>query len=211
MAFTVVTPRDGALLEAFYENVYLPAFAHQREPLAAWRAALAGDAPYAISIVLAHPGDRPDPIAGGIVFERYPASDCALLTYLVVAPAARRRGLGGALLDVARREVAGAALVLGEVTDPRRTGAPGDWDRLHRLQRWGARVLDVAYVQPDLGAGRDRSLALVAFTDQPAIDGARLAAFLREFYGVVEGALDDELRAIVDAVPPRVAARRLAS
>jgi hypothetical protein len=122
-----------------------------------------------------------------VVCERYPESGCGLVTYLVVAPHARRRGLGRALLARARETVGEAALVLGEISDPRGGGDAAAWDRLERFQRWGARALDVRYVQPDLGDGRDRRLILVAFDPPPVVDGAVLRGFLREFYRVVEG------------------------
>ena len=208
---------DAALLARFYDELYLPAFHHQREPLAAWEAQLWGEAaPYELAIVLAgHDLDGDARLAGGIASELYPASGCGLLTYLVVAPDARRAGLGRALLDGARRTLAerararGVALaaVFGEVSDPARGGAEAV-ARLRRFQRWGARVVDHPYVQPDLGSGRDRALRLIAFaegTPPPALDGAVLAAFLREFYTLTEGApLDDELAGLIAAIPAAV-------
>jgi GNAT superfamily N-acetyltransferase len=136
-----------------------------------------------------------DEIAGGICFERYPKSRVGLATYLVVAPAARNRGLGEQLLRGAVDEFGG--LVLGEVNDPRRTG---EWARLERFQRWGARVLDARYVQPSLGPGlaRDRGLVLIALAGAeplPAeLDGVRVRAFVEELYEVTEGGgVDDDV------------------
>jgi N-acetylglutamate synthase-like GNAT family acetyltransferase len=199
-----ITRGDDPRLDAFYAQVYLPAFAHQREPIEAWRAALAGAAYDFTLIVDEHDGR----IDGGIVFERYPRSGCALLTYLVVAPHARRTGLGARLLARARADVAGARLVLGEVHDPAHADDPAAARaRIAWFARRGARVVDVRYVQPDLGFGRDPHLRLIAFTDGDALDGAALRAFLREFYEVVEGAIDADTEAMLAAIAPRVSLR----
>ena len=213
-----LTIRDRAhapLLARFYDELYLPAFAHQREPLAAWTEQLWGDAPapYELTITLATDGDRPDRrIDGGIVGELYPESRCAILTYMVVAPQARRAGLGRSLLDDARAALVarGARAVVGEVAT---TDTDEARDRLARFQRWGARVVDHPYVQPDLGSGRDRALCLVAFDplDAPALAGATLRAFLREFYAVTERVdpdADPELGPLLAAIPDQVALRR---
>jgi GNAT superfamily N-acetyltransferase len=223
---TITSPADRPLLARFYDEVYRPAFAHQCEPLASWERQLWGDARgYRQLIVIA--GIELDDascarIDGGILCERYPLSACGLLTYLVVAPDARHAGLGRSLLDRACRALADDAraagdslrAVFGEVSDPDRSSDADDAARLLRFQRWGARVIDVRYVQPSLGPGypRDRSLRLIQFFDGPpptAIDGAIVTDFLREFYAVTEGhhaATDLELGAIIDAVPAVVSA-----
>lgn len=200
-------PADAPLLRRFYDELYLPAFHHQREPLEAWTRQLWGDAaPYDLSIVLAGADldDAPRArIDGGIVSELYPASGCGFLTYLVVAPHSRRTGLGKLLLDGARRSLADRAAargiplraVFGEVANPARlTGytATAAAERLARFERWGACVLDIAYVQPSLGPGlpRDPALLLIAFFDgvRPrSLPGAVVAAFLDELYGITEG------------------------
>lgn len=138
-----------------------------------------------------------DTIAGGICYERYPRSGCGLVTYLVVAPGARTRGLGRALLQGAVRALTAQAapVVLGEVNDPRVHGT--GWDRLVRFQRWGARVLEARYVQPALGPGlaRDRRLVLIAFageTPLPAeLAGAPVREFVDELYAATEGGAPD--------------------
>lgn len=173
-------------LARFHRGIYWDAFADKHEPLAAWQAALRGDAAYRMTVRLALDGDA---IAGGICAERY--GDVGLLTYMVVAPAHRGHGLGQRLLRDAIAAL-GASIVLGEVVDPERAPSDEARERLARFQRWGARVLDGRYIQPALGPGlaRDRSLLLVAFPPLPdALDG--VAWFVRELYRVTEGGPPD--------------------
>ena len=141
-----------------------------------------------------------DAIIGGICYERYPRSGCGLVTYLVVAPAARGRGLGERLLREAVEALA-APIVLGEVNDPRLHGE--GWERIERFQRWGARVLEARYVQPALGPdlARDRGLLLIAFAPLPeVVDGARVRMFVEELYAATEGGAPDPEVAIPDRV-----------
>ena len=198
-----VAEEDAELLARFYRDVYMPEFAAQREPLEAWQAALAGDQPYRmfVRIVVEH-GE----IRGGITYELYPRSGCGFVTYMVIAPAARRAGLGKRLLLEAASDLVarGARAVLGEVNDPRLCG---EWDRLERFQRWGCRVVDAKYVQPALGPGleRDRGLVLIALPPVSAVDGAVVRAFVRELHEVTERcAPDEEISAILDGIPDQV-------
>jgi GNAT superfamily N-acetyltransferase len=180
---------DDGLLARFYDELYLPAFAHQREPLEVWRRQLWGEAwPYELSIVVACEGERID---GGIVSELYPASACGFLTYLVVAPAAREAGLGRSLLEGARRALAARARARG-LTLRAVFGEVADAARLARFERWGARAVELDYVQPSLGPGlaRDPALRLIAFFDgePPAtLPGAVVGDFVRELYAMTDG------------------------
>lgn len=167
---------DDPRLAAFHAGIYLDAFAAQQEPLAVWQRALRGELPYALTVRLAVDDGA---IVGGIAFELYPNSRCGLLTYLVVAPAAQRRGLGerlfrGAVDDLRAR---GARAVLGEVRGE---------ERLRRFASWGAHALDVPYVQPSLAPGlpRDRDLVLIAVGEATRADAV---AFIDELYTVCEG------------------------
>ena len=199
-----VAAEDEELLERFYRELYLPEFAAQREPLEAWQSALAGDQPYRMFVrVVVERGE----ILGGISYELYPQSGCGLVTYMVIAPAARRSGWGKRLLFEATKELIarGALAVLGEVNDPRGTG---EWDRLERFQRWGCRVLDARYVQPALGPGlvRDRNLVLIALPPiRESIAGDVVRTFIAELHEVTERCSpDDEVREILDGIPERV-------
>jgi GNAT superfamily N-acetyltransferase len=195
-------------LDAFHGGIYWDEFAEQQEPLASWHAALRGERPYELTIKLAIDGES---ILGGIAYELYPRSGCGLVTYMVVAPSARRLGLGRRLQGDAAADLyaRGAPLVLGEVNDPRITTlepAEHAWARLRRNQTWGARVAETRYVQPALGDGlaRDRQLLLIVLAGATplgdAISGACLREFLTEFYEVTEGGLPDPEIAIPDVV-----------
>jgi GNAT superfamily N-acetyltransferase len=178
------------LLERFYREVYLLEFAAQREPLEAWRRALAGDAPYRLTI------DVDPELRGGIAYELYPRSMCGLVTYMVVAPGARNQGLGRRWLDtaVATLRAAGARAVFGEVS-----GA----ERIARFQRWGAKVVDARYIQPALGDGleRDRELVLIALAEQRTeLPGALVRAFVEELYAATEGGAPDPAISIPETV-----------
>jgi GNAT superfamily N-acetyltransferase len=166
------------LLARFHAGIYLDAFAAHREPLESWLAPVGYTFHARVAI-------RRELILGGITFEHYPNSNCGLVTYMVVAPMARNHGLGRTLLDIAARALYadGAAIVLGEV----HRDAP---ERLARFVRWGARLLDVAYVQPSLGPGlaRDPGLCLIALPPVPPnIESGTVEAFIAELYEVTEG------------------------
>lgn len=187
---------DEKQLARFYTGIYLAEFAAQREPLEAWLAALRGEAAYRWQLRLAIDGDE---ILGGVTYEHYPRSSCGFITYIVVRPDARRRGLGRRFFEVASSSLFadGAACVLGEVNDPRVHGETA-LPRLRRFERWGARVLDAPYVQPSLGAGlsRDPGLCLIAHPRTPGsvadpVRADALRTFLEELYAVTEGGAPD--------------------
>jgi GNAT superfamily N-acetyltransferase len=197
-----ITADDPRLAE-FHRGIYWDAFAKQHEPLATWQRALRGDDAYRLTVRLAVDGDE---LAGGIAFELYPRSRCGLVTYMVVAPPARRTGLGKRMQREAAAQLFGdgALAVFGEINDPRTTTiehADAAWARLERNQRWGARVVDARYIQPALGPGlvRDRELVLIALagaTPLPAdMPGAIVRDFVDELYAVTEGgAADPEIQ-----------------
>jgi GNAT superfamily N-acetyltransferase len=206
------SPAHEQLLDEFYRGLYWDAFEAQPEPLEVWKRALRGELPYRQTIQLVLDGER---IVAGIAYELYPRSSCGITTYGVVAPDARRRGLGARLLAgaVAALYAAGARMVFGEVNDPRLPRAHDPdaavaWARLERYQRWGWRVLAARYVQPALGPGlaRDRGLLLLARPDAAApplaeLDGAIPRAFVEELYAVTEGGPPDDEIAFQGRVP----------
>ena len=82
------------------------------------------------------------------------------------------------------------------------------WRRLDRNQAWGARVVDVRYVQPALAPGlaRDRGLCLIALAGTtplpPTMAGGIVRDFIDELYAITEGAAPD--RELLEAIPDRV-------
>jgi GNAT superfamily N-acetyltransferase len=217
---TITSHDDEGLLDAFHTGIYWDDFAEQQEPVAVWKRALwGGPSPYELTIRIAGRALR-DParreILGGIAFERYPHSGCGLITYMVIAPAARRQGLGKRLQRGAAAALfaAGAPAVFGEVNDPRRAGDGVDepveamWRRLERNQAWGARVVDVRYVQPALAPGlaRDHGLCLIALagpTPLPStMPGQIVRDFVGELYAATEGDAPDH--ALLAGIPAHV-------
>lgn len=218
---TIASHDDEALLDAFHSGIYWDAFADQQEPVEVWKRALwGGPAAYRLTIRIAG-RDLRDPrrreIIGGIAYERYPRCGCGLITYMVIAPSARRAGLGRRLQRDAAMALfaAGAPAVFGEVNDPRRIGEGVDepidamWRRLERNQAWGARVVDVRYVQPALAHGltRDHGLCLIALSGAEPLpstmSGAIVRDFVDELYQVTEGCTPDRdlIVGIPDTVP----------
>jgi GNAT superfamily N-acetyltransferase len=208
--FVAITSHDDeSLLDEFHSGIYWDDFADQQEPVEIWKRALWGGAsPYQLAIRIAGRALRDRTrreLLGGIVFEHYPRSGCGLVTYMVIAPAARRQGLGKRFQREAALTLfaAGARAVFGEINDPRLAGAGVDepvenmWRRLERNQAWGARTLDLRYVQPALAPGlsRDHGLCLIALAGEqalpPAMPGAIVRDFVHELYAVTEGAAPD--------------------
>lgn len=162
---------DRDQLARFHAGIYLDAFAAQREPLANW---LTHDG-YELDARLILDGDD---IIAGIIYELYPRSMCGLVTYMVVAPHARERGLGRQLFEHAASDLyaRGARAVFGEVN----RNAP---ERITRFVRWGAQVLSYTYVQPSLGPGldEDKGLCLIVLPPIPAqVDPTPFVTELRE-------------------------------
>jgi GNAT superfamily N-acetyltransferase len=187
-------PGDEALLRRFYDGVYLDEFASQREPIEAWLSALRGEQPYRWHLRIALDGDD---ILGGCAYEVYPRSNAGFITYMVVRPDARGRGIGRSFFVGISQTLYGEGIraVLGEVKDPRVHGEAAV-ARLRRFERWGARVLDVPYVQPSLGEGlsRDHGLCLILHPGGPdgPVPADTVRTFLVELYAATEGSAPDE-------------------
>lgn len=169
MARSLVPSREQ--LARFHAGIYFDEFAAQREPLENW---LSHEG-YEFDARLVLDGED---IIAGITYELYPQSMCGLVTYMVVAPHARKRGLGRQLFEQAARDLyaRGARAVFGEVSRDAT-------ERIVRFVRWGARVLDTPYVQPALGEGlvEDTGLCLIVLPPIPAqVDPAPFVAELRE-------------------------------
>jgi GNAT superfamily N-acetyltransferase len=134
-------------------------------------------------------GDRP---LAGMVTEDYLDGAVRLLGYLVVAAAARGRGLGAALVGELRPATPGG-LVVAEIEDPRIHALSDAADPVARIRfydRYGGRLLPLPYVQPSLRGGSPRVEGLLLITLNAAgddVDGSVIAAFLDEYYALCEG------------------------
>jgi GNAT superfamily N-acetyltransferase len=202
---------DEQLLASIHDGLYMRSFprAEEREDFASLRAGLWGDerdAPPVCHFVVAR--SAAGVVDGFAACEYYPRSRCGLLSYIAVEPATRGRGVGRALL---RRVVAALqvdaggdelAAVFAEIHDPSKAKARGDsippLKRVQIMASLGARRVPVAYVQPELAPGRERSraLMLIAFPTQEAevesLPSAVVRSFLGELYETLGVARPDE-------------------
>jgi GNAT superfamily N-acetyltransferase len=121
-------------------------------------------------ILLAMAGDRP---VGGSIVDYLADAAAGVIEFLLVAPEARRGGLGRRLLDETERVLAQDALrgggrlgaVLAEINDPMAPTAKDDnldpADRALVWHRWGYAGLDFPYRQPALSAGQQAVTNLI--------------------------------------------------
>lgn len=201
--------RDEELLQALYQELYLPNFQiqEQQEDPSVWKPLLWGPPlpPPKPILRLIVAGERlQDPSArilyGFIMPEFFRRSASGLLTYLAVHPRFRRRGIGKLLIEHAKDVLREDArehderlkAIFGEVNDPRKVSDISEnkygETRLTVLDQLGARYVPVEYVQPELkrGRGRSYSLLLVAFPvdSQPlrSVQSLVIRDFLYEFY-----------------------------
>ena len=135
-------------------------------------------------------GDTP---AGCVLGYPYPESGVLLIGYIAVRADLRSRGVGGMLLEAARREwygKAGLTLVLAEIDDPRYHPASGDIDPERRITfyaRHQTQLVVGPYFQPRLdGEGKQRVydmfLAVLNGDGKTSLPGPTIAAFLREYF-----------------------------
>jgi GNAT superfamily N-acetyltransferase len=187
---------DLAKLETFYESLYVPEFPDpdERESLENMERYLRlkaqgwyGRNDY--HILLATEAEKP---LAGAVADFFAEAVAGVIEFLVVAPSARRLGLGRAmheriehLLITDAREQLGRELsfIAAEMTDPFiPTDVKDYFDPTERAlvwHSWGYRALDFPYVQPPLSdaQGSVTSLILIAkllHTSTP--DGLRASA-----------------------------------
>jgi GNAT superfamily N-acetyltransferase len=213
---------DRDLLEEFHRTVLTPSFSEDEletseELLCGLLRERPGDT--LVSVVVDDDGSS----VGGIVGERFPGSEVLLVAYIAVHPAHRGGGVGS---QIAREVLPtwtaalAAPLVVGEVHDPRVWPTAGDEDPVARMRfygRLGARLLDLAFVQPALepGGARVRGFLLIAFHADPSIrtrragrehvSAALVTDFVAAYYAVAEGlgSPDAELRGMLDSLRGR--------
>ena len=120
----------------------------------------------------------------------YPESGVLLIGYIAVRADLRSHGVGGMLLDAARRQWygrAGLTLVLAEIDDPRYHPASGNIDPARRITfyaRHEKQLVVGPYFQPRLdGEGKQRVydmfLAVLNGDGKTSLPGPAIAAFLR--------------------------------
>jgi GNAT superfamily N-acetyltransferase len=191
-------PRFARLFAGF-ARIYHAAFpdASEREREEDWIARLRGrqlpPQPDVLVLLAVADGDR---VLGGVCVEHYRTSQCGLVTYIAVERQHRGAGVARALMRAAVDRLAAAArdqgvplhAVFAEAEDPAKVD-PGlretARERLLVLGRFGARAVDLRYVQPELsgGGGRARHLVLLRLDgDDAPIDRALVRDFLHEFY-----------------------------
>lgn len=144
-------------------------------------------------------------VGGGICYEWYRGGRGALVTYIIVAPHMRRRGLARHLMQSAfqhLRQIShmqpGMNLPVFAETEIIGAGAPGQQRRealarFSALSRLGFKALDFPYIQPPLSPGKSHvdHLTLMAYAPSAeaiAIDAAVIARFLKTFYRALIGA-----------------------
>jgi GNAT superfamily N-acetyltransferase len=170
---------DLALLERFYEEIYVPEFPSrdERESLDNMKAYLRlkaegwyGGNNYHVILGLA--GGK---AVAGAFADYLDEPNSGVIEFLVVAPASRGGGVGGRLLAETEQRLANDARRLGrsgldavaaEMNDPFRPGRDSmdGFIRAAIWDRWGFGRLDFPYIQPALSA------------DQAPVDGLLLIA-----------------------------------
>jgi GNAT superfamily N-acetyltransferase len=185
------TGPDTSLIEAVYRDILEPSFEpNELDPLDVVLDGLTEGGSYECWGLCALDGDTP---AGCVLGYPYPESGVLLIGYIAVRADLRSRGVGGMLLEAARREwygQAGLTLVLAEIDDPRYHPASGDIDPDRRITfyaRHQTQLLVGPYFQPRLdGEGKQRVydmfLAVLNGDGKTSLPGPTIAAFLREYF-----------------------------
>jgi GNAT superfamily N-acetyltransferase len=201
---------DEELLAALYRELFIPNFPDpdEGEDPSIWAPLLWGEPDPAQPVLhalvagrdLVNPSGRD--LMGVLLCEFYRRSSCGLLSYLAVRPGLRGRGLArwlvesavGTLRAEARSGGQDLRAMFGEVHDPAKVDPSQDafdpTSRLEVMEKLGARLVPVSYVQPELRPGLRRSdrLLLVVFpVDGPvrSLPAETVRDFLRDLYGAL--------------------------
>jgi GNAT superfamily N-acetyltransferase len=218
-----------ARLFAGFARIYHAAFpdASEREREEDWIARLKGreppPQPEVLVVLAVADGDR---VLGGVCVEHYRTSRCGLVTYIAVERQHRGAGIARTLMRSAVGRLEAAArdqgtplhAVFAEAEDPAKVD-PGlretARERLLILGRFGARAVDLRYVQPELsgGGGRARHLVLLRLDgDDAPIDRALVWGFMHEFYralGISDPEADTDFAAMFAGAGATVGTRAL--
>jgi hypothetical protein len=206
-----------ALCVDFFERVYRPAFPRRDETENPddWLPLLESDPPPpapTLHVIVARQGIE---IVAGILIEYFRASRSALVTYLAVAPSARRSGMARRLLLDAIGRVTNdnggvRPLVYAEVERPE--AQINEADRRVAVQRaaiiaaLGGRRVCTTYIQPRLGPDKNpvKDLMLVLMNpDGPlpkSVSADRTRAFLIEFFDSLGQRQSSELETVLSSL-----------
>lgn len=217
--------QDTGLLESFTE-LYNRVFCDpsEWEDPKYWPGLLghARPSPLPLMYLSVIPDGNSNRVKGGIVYEYYRESGCALLTYLAVDTAYRQSGIARRLVTHAFQRLVNLAIALPEglnavfceMEDPSlmngRESAIDPEQRRTVMRRFGLRRVPIPYVQPELSGGGGRSLHLLLATiplvhDCNTLQGGVVRRFLHEFYralGVIDPDSDPDFRAMAEALEP---------
>ncbi|KAL6046702.1 hypothetical protein QOT17_022077 [Balamuthia mandrillaris] len=175
-----------SLLTRFYDEflpTYFP-FEDELEPVEVWEEMMDPDYKDSVfHVVVAF--DQEDrelkEILGGCVFEYGRESDCGLISYFVVSPMCRGKGLGRLLIErsveITHADARAAGLkggcpaIFAETNDPTKVKAEEDTVppevRVRMLQRIGFKRLEMEFVQPPLQEGKNPCANLWLLVYQP--------------------------------------------
>jgi len=181
------------LVQRFHDDVYRQAFPNiqQAEGPDTWLPLLTdpGAGQPRVYIALSRSGSGA--ILGGVVFERYAASYCWLVTYIAVHPTARGQGVARGLMDrvnnVRSSQDGADNPMFAETESPFRIL---DADiranavrRLSILHRLDFRYVPVSYVQPALAPDKQEVEDLILLLHgECAVPANKVDRFLTEFY-----------------------------
>ena len=171
--------------------------------------------PYSPStaIILAVDGTN---VYGGAIVEYYRESQCMLLTYIVIDPALRGKGIARKIMydgipKVIKAKGEPVKAVFFESNIPWKTKDDSfdPWQRYQAFSKLGAKWIDIAYTQPPLGKGKDRVYNLNFFIF-PSFSGIGnqlqkdiLVSFLDIFYrelGVEDPCADSDFRTMLQSI-----------
>jgi GNAT superfamily N-acetyltransferase len=195
---------DADLIEAIYHEILEPSFdPDELETLDSVLDGLMPGGSYEVWGLCALDGEK---AVGCILAYPYYGSGLLLIGYVAVRPGQRSRGIGGLLLDEARRQwygKPGLTLVVAEIDDPRYHPPTGEIDAERRVAfcaRHGMRLVTSPYFQPRLkGKGKKRvyGLFLAVLGGSNAATGAgqsvsagQLSSFLLEYFATSDEGSD---------------------
>lgn len=186
----IQTTREGALLQAFYEEIMVEAFRPDELGGPYWDPGK--DDPTVRTILALGPDET---VLGGVVGEWFPRSEVLLIAWVAVRAGLRGQGIGSMLMQRAAEEwygLPGTSLVVGELDDPRHWPSE-DQDPVARLRfydRFGVKAMPTPYFQPAIGSEYNPVYRMFLASFDPrasaiapdgSVDGAVVREFIHEY------------------------------